>query len=78
MALLTGTVIKVGAVSGAEPVGRLWLGTDSADPTKWSVINCTSGPKLDLAMMAFQSGAVVEVDVLATTAPMVADKIRVV
>lgn len=74
MAVLTGYVGKIGAVSGAEPVGRITL-VDDADVTV-ATINCASGPKMDVAALARQLGQRCEIDVLATTNPFVADKVR--
>lgn len=74
MAVLTGLVGKIGAVTGAEPVGRIYLVDDNDVVT--AVVNCASGPKLDTAMLARQMGQHVEIDVLATTSPFIADKVR--
>lgn len=74
MAVLTGYVGKLGAVSGAEPVGRIHL-VDESDVVI-AVINCASGPRMDVATLARQMGQRCEIDVLATTNPFIADKVR--
>lgn len=78
MALVTGYVLKVGVIGSAEPVGQITVVPDLAAPTVGAQqIRCPSGPRLELGILAFTNGYTIEVDVLQSTNPMVADKIRV-
>lgn len=81
MAVLTGIITRLGVAGSAEPAGRITL-VDPADPDVIIAadIRCTTGPKMNIAVLAREQSQPVEIDVLNTAGtqanPFVADKIR--
>jgi hypothetical protein len=76
MAVLVGFITGIGAITGVEPVGRIYLVNDLSYATE--TIHCTTGPKLDVASLARQVGSRVQIDVLETSNPYVADEVKMV
>jgi hypothetical protein len=78
MAVIRGYVGRIGAVGTAEPVGRVEL-MDPAEPnTSLGVIQCASGPRLDMARDARALGQLCQIDTGTSTSPMVATSVQLV
>lgn len=69
MAIITGFVGRVGAVSGAEPAGRLSIIDPADNITELGVVSCNSGAMLDVAIAARTLGQRTQVNTGSTTAP---------